>query len=65
MSRNVDIVAVTLLLVGIAVVTQARDVITFEVNAHRIGFTTCPRMVIVPPRVPSPPPLPRIKVMRD
>ncbi|MBV8897637.1 MAG: hypothetical protein JO051_14085 [Acidobacteriaceae bacterium] len=65
MSRNVDVVAVTLLLAGVALVAQARHVITFGVDARRIAWTTCPRMVIVPPRVPSPPPLPRIKVMRD
>jgi hypothetical protein len=63
--RNVDIVAVTLLLVGIAVYTQARNVITFEINSHRIGFTHYSRMMVVPPCVPSPPRLPHIKVMRD
>jgi hypothetical protein len=63
--RNVDIVAVTLLLAGIAVYAQARNVINCEIASHRLGFTHYSRMIVVPPRVPSPPPLPHIKVMRD
>jgi hypothetical protein len=63
-SRNVDIVAVTLLLVGIAVYAHVRNVISFEINSHRFEFTHS-RMIVLPPRVPPPPPLPHIKVMRD
>ena len=63
--RNVDIVAVTLLLAGIAVYAQARNVINCEISSHRIAFTHHTRMIVVPPRVPRPPQFPHIKVMRD
>ncbi len=65
MSRNVDVLAVALLLAGIAVYAHARALIVFEVNSHRIGFTHYTRTIVVPPETPAPPSLPHIKVMRD
>jgi hypothetical protein len=64
-SRNVDLIAVGLLLLGIAVYTQTRKMVVMAVNDHGIGFTRYSRTVIVPPRAPLPPALPHIKVMRD
>jgi hypothetical protein len=64
-SRNIDILAVALLLAGIAVYSQARHLVVLEINSHGIGFTHYSRMVVVPPHVPAPPALPHMKVMRD
>ncbi|HZS55329.1 MAG TPA: hypothetical protein VFA65_13080 [Bryobacteraceae bacterium] len=65
MSRNVDLIAVGLLLLGIVVYSHVRNLVVLAVNDHNIGFTRYSRTIIVPPRPPTPPRLPHIKVMRD
>ncbi|MBV9082534.1 MAG: hypothetical protein JOZ62_07665 [Acidobacteriaceae bacterium] len=58
--KHVDLIAIGILLCGIAVYSQARHVVVFEINsAKRIAFTQsrCPTVVI--PRVP------RIPYTRD
>jgi uncharacterized membrane protein len=60
MSRNVDIIAVGLILLGFALFMQARNVFRFEVASHRVGAFYRPYgPVIVVPEPPSaPPPVP-------
>jgi len=64
-SRNVDLIAVGLLLLGIAVYAQTRKMVVMAVNDHGIGFTRYSRTIVVPPRAPLSPAVPHIKVMRD
>ena len=65
MSRNVDLVAVGLLLGGIALYAHTRNVFVNAMNAHRIGFVHSSHVIVVP--VPPPPPVPNppVRFMRD
>lgn len=65
MSRNVDIVAVTLLLAGIAVYSQVRHFAVLEFDSHGFGLLRSRRIMVVPPLRPMQPMPPHIKVMRD
>jgi hypothetical protein len=64
-SRNVDIAAVVLLLAGIALFSGARNQFASRIDFRKIAFTRCAKMVIVPPHVPSPPPIPHVRTVRD
>ena len=65
MSRNVDLIAVALLLGGIAVYAHTRNLFANAMNAHRIGFVRSSHMIVVP--VPPSPPVPNppVRFMRD
>jgi hypothetical protein len=64
MSRNVDLVAVGLLLGGIALYAHTRNFCANAINAHRIGLRSS--HVVVVPVPPSPPiPNPSARFMRD
>ena len=65
MSRNVDLVAVALLLGGIAVYAHTRNLVVNAINAHRIDVVRPSHMILVP--VPKPPavPIPPVRFMRD
>ncbi|HSU59974.1 MAG TPA: hypothetical protein VLI55_11725 [Bryobacteraceae bacterium] len=58
MSRNIDIIAVGLILLGFAVFTQTRNAFRFEVTSHRLGFFHQPYGPIVV--IPDPPPAPHV-----
>lgn len=62
--RNVDIIAIGLLLTGIAVYAHIRHMVVFEISSHRIGVFPANRAIIVP-AVPAPPPIPHVRIMRD
>ncbi|MBV9154895.1 MAG: hypothetical protein JO097_01440 [Acidobacteriaceae bacterium] len=68
--RNVDIIAVGILLAGIALYTHARHMVVYAIDSNGIGFTRYSRAVIVPPvpavpPLPPLPPIPHIRAMRD
>ena len=65
MSRNVDLLAVALLLGGIALYAHTRNLVVNAMNAHRNGFVRPSHMIVVP--VPNPPavPIPPVRFMRD
>ena len=63
MTRNVDIIAVGLILLGFAVFTQARNAVRLEVTSHHVGiFHHRPYGPVVvipdPPHAPHVPPIP-------
>ena len=66
MTRNIDVVAMAVLLAGFAVYSCARTCVLTAIDAHRIAFTHT-RAIVIPavpaaPAVPIPPPL---RFMRD
>ena len=65
MSRNIDLVAVGLLLGGIALYSHTRDLCVNAINAHRIGIMRSPQVMVAP--VPPAPPIPNppVRFMRD
>jgi hypothetical protein len=51
-NRNVDIIAIVLLLLAFAFFTQVRNAIHYQLSAHRVSFTSRhfgPIVVIPPP----------------
>jgi hypothetical protein len=56
-NRNVDIIAIALLLLAFAFFTQVRNAVHFELSTHRVGFTNrhFGPVIVVPPRPPLPP----------
>ncbi|HEY7306452.1 MAG TPA: hypothetical protein VH601_20170 [Bryobacteraceae bacterium] len=60
MSRNIDIIAVGLILLGFALFTQARNAFRFEVASHRVGIFHRPYgpVIVIPDPPPPPPPIP-------
>lgn len=66
MSRNIDIIAVGLILLGFAVFTEARNAFRFEVTTHRVGVFHPPYgPVVVIPDPPPAPTVPAIPFTRD
>jgi hypothetical protein len=54
--KNVDIIAIGLILLGFALFTQARNAFRFEVTSHRVGvFHHAYGPVVVIPDAPPPP----------
>jgi hypothetical protein len=64
MSRNIDIIAITLLLAGMAVCAEARNVMIKCQVTRGFGYAQYARTVVAPPPMP-PPPFSHFKVMRD
>ena len=68
MTRNIDVVAMAILLAGFAVYSCARTCVLTAINAHRVTFTHYARAVVIPP-VPAAPPVPAVppavRFMRD
>jgi hypothetical protein len=58
MTRNVDIIAIGLILLGFAIFTQARNTVRFEVTSHRVGVFHRPYGPVVV--IPGPPPAPHV-----
>ena len=67
MTRNVDLIAIAALLLGIAVFWHIRNACVLAINAHRIDVHryTHTFTVPAPPALPVPPPLPHIRIFRD
>ena len=63
MSKHVDLIAVGVLLTGIAIFTQARQVVVFELGKQVRLVRIMPqrKVVIVPSCTPAPPPLPFVR----
>jgi hypothetical protein len=66
-TRNVDLIAVGLLLLGIAAYVWTRDIVAFAMNSHGIVFSHGAHAIIAPAPPPPPPPiaLPHVRIMRD
>jgi hypothetical protein len=54
--RNIDIIAVGLILLGFALFTEARNAFHFQVTSHRVGIFHHPYGPVVV--IPDPPPAP-------
>jgi hypothetical protein len=65
MSRNIDVIAMALLLAGFAIYTSARSCVLTALNAHRIGFTNYTHTMVIPPAPPAPAIPPAVRFMRD
>lgn len=67
MSRNVDIVAIIVLLVGLMVVAETRSAVSFAVHNQHFHIDRDSGAVFVIPEAPRPPipPLPQISFSFD
>ena len=65
MSRNVDVVAVALLLGGIGLYACGRNFLINAINAHRMGIMGASHVIVVPVPPPPPVPDPPVRFMRN
>ena len=65
MNRNVDLIAIGVLLAGIAVYASTRNCIMVAINSHH--FTVMPYSQPTAVPMPAPPPIPNppVRFMRD
>ena len=62
MTRNIDIVAIALLLLGIALYMHVRHFVVLHLDEHGLHVRPDMNRIIVPP---PPPPPPHVWIMRD
>ena len=65
MSSNVDLVAVGVLLGGIALYVHTRNFCANAINAQQIGVLRSSHVIVVPAPPPPPIPAPPVRFMRD
>ena len=65
MNRNVDLIAIGVLLAGIAVYASTRNCIMVAVSSHRLTVMPYPHVTTVPMPQPPPFPDPPVRFMRD